>query len=202
MVRLQYFALLVVLKPQSETVWRQADKYKVPRIGFVNKMDRSGADFFEVVSQVKKMLGANPVPIQVPIGSEVDFRGVVDLIDNKAIVWNEDDMGMTYKEIEIPADLVDTVDEWRTFMIEAIAEYDDALLEKYFEDPESITRDEMIAALRKATLDMAITPMMCGSAFKNKGVQALLGFCLCITSFTIGCSFCNRNKSRYTGRRA
>lgn len=162
------------VEPQSETVWRQADKYKVPRIGFVNKMDRSGADFFNVVKQVKDMLGANPVPIQVPIGAEVDFRGVVDLLDKKAIVWNEEDMGMTFKEIPIPAELEETVEEWRTYMIEAVAEYDDALLEKYFEDPASITRDEMLAVLRKATLDMAITPMMCGSAFKNKGVQALL----------------------------
>jgi elongation factor G len=162
------------VEPQSETVWRQADKYKVPRIGFVNKMDRSGADFFEVVRQVKDMLGANPVPIQVPIGAEVDFKGVVDLLDNKAIVWNEEDMGMTYEEIEIPAEIADQVEEWRGKLMEAVAEYDDALLEKYFEDPDSITRDEMLDALRKATLDMAITPMMCGSAFKNKGVQALL----------------------------
>lgn len=162
------------VEPQSETVWRQADKYKVPRIGFVNKMDRSGADFFEVVRQVKDMLGANPVPIQVPIGAEVNFKGVVDLLDNKAIVWNEHDMGMTYEEIPIPEDLVDTVEEWRTVMIEAIAEYDDELLEKYFEDPDSITREELLSALRAATLDMAITPMMCGSAFKNKGVQAVL----------------------------
>lgn len=162
------------VEPQSETVWRQADKYSVPRIGFVNKMDRSGADFFEVVKQVKNMLGANPVPIQVPIGAEVDFKGVVDLLDNKAIVWNEEDMGMTFKEIPIPEELVDTVAEWRTHMIEAIAEYDEAVLEKYFEDPDSITRDELLNALRAATLDMAITPMMCGSAFKNKGVQAVL----------------------------
>ncbi|WNJ16515.1 elongation factor G [Pontibacter sp. G13] len=162
------------VEPQSETVWRQADKYKVPRIGFVNKMDRSGADFFEVVRQVKDMLGANPVPIQVPIGAETEFKGVVDLIENKAIVWNEHDMGMTYETIEIPEDLADTVEEWRTFMIEAIAEYDEAIMEKYFEDPDSITRDEVLNALRAATLDMAITPMMCGSAFKNKGVQAML----------------------------
>ncbi|MEL7533571.1 MAG: elongation factor G [Bacteroidota bacterium] len=162
------------VEPQSETVWRQADKYGVPRIGFVNKMDRSGADFFEVVRQVKDMLGANPVPIQVPIGAEVDFKGVVDLLDNKAIVWNEHDFGMTYEEIEIPAELADTVEEWRTHMIEAVAEYDEALMEKYFEDPDSITRAEIIEVLRKATLDMAITPMMCGSAFKNKGVQAVL----------------------------
>ncbi|MEO0467969.1 MAG: elongation factor G, partial [Bacteroidota bacterium] len=162
------------VEPQSETVWRQADKYGVPRIGFVNKMDRSGADFFEVVKQVKDMLGANPVPLQVPIGAEVDFRGVVDLLDNKAIIWNEEDQGMTYEEIEIPADLEETVEEWRTHLFESVAEYDEAILEKYLEDADSITREEILEALRKATLDMAITPMMCGSAFKNKGVQAVL----------------------------
>ncbi|MEZ4825856.1 MAG: elongation factor G [Bacteroidia bacterium] len=162
------------VEPQSETVWRQADKYRVPRIGFVNKMDRSGADFFEVVRQVKDMLGANPVPIQIPIGAEVNFKGVVDLLDNRAIVWNEHDMGMTFEVIDIPEDLVDTVEEWRTVMIEAIAEYDEALMEKYFEDPDTITREELLSALRKATLDLAITPMLCGSAFKNKGVQAVL----------------------------
>ena len=162
------------VEPQSETVWRQMDKYKVPRIGFVNKMDRSGADFFEVVRQVKDMLGGNPVPLQVPIGAEVDFKGVIDLIDNKGIIWNEDDMGMTYEEVPIPEELVDTVEEWRSFMIEAVAEYDEALLEKYFDDPDSITREEILEVLRKATLDRTIIPMMCGSAFKNKGVQALL----------------------------
>lgn len=162
------------VEPQSETVWRQMEKYKVPRIGFVNKMDRSGADFFEVVKQVKDMLGGNPVPIQVPIGAEADFKGVVDLIDGKAIVWNEEDMGMTYEEIDIPADLEDTVEEWRTKLIETVAEYDEAILEKYFEDPDSITREEVLEALRKATIDMTLVPMMCGSAFKNKGVQALL----------------------------
>ena len=162
------------VEPQSETVWRQADKYKVPRIGFINKMDRSGADFFEVVRQIRVMLGANPVPIQIPIGAEVDFKGVVDLIEGKAIVWNEEDQGMTFKEIEIPADLVETVAEWRTKMIEEIAMYDEALFYKFDEDPDSITREEVIAALRKATVDMAITPVMCGSAFKNKGVQAML----------------------------
>ena len=162
------------VEPQSETVWRQMEKYKVPRIGFVNKMDRSGADFFEVVKQVKDMLGGNPVPIQVPIGAEADFKGVVDLIDGKAIVWNEHDMGMTYEEIDIPADLEDTVEEWRTKLIETVAEYDEAILEKYFEDPDSITREEVLEALRKATIDMTLVPMMCGSAFKNKGVQALL----------------------------
>ncbi len=162
------------VEPQSETVWRQMDKYRVPRIGFVNKMDRSGADFFSVVKQVGEMLGGNPVPIQVPIGAEADFRGVIDLLDLKAYVWNEEDFGMTWEEIPIPDDLVDVADEWRTHMIEAIAEYDEALMEKYFEDPNSITREEMLGALRKAALDLAITPMMCGSAFKNKGVQTLL----------------------------
>ncbi len=162
------------VEPQSETVWRQMEKYKVPRVGFVNKMDRSGADFFEVVKQVGDMLDGNPVPIQVPIGAEVDFKGVVDLLTNKGIIWNESDFGMTYEEIPVPEELLDTVEEWRTHMIEAVAEYDDELMEKYFEDSDSITRDEILAALRKATLDRKITPMMCGSAFKNKGVQALL----------------------------
>ena len=165
------------VEPQSETVWRQADKYKVPRIGFVNKMDRSGADFFEVVRQVREMLGANPVPIQVPIGNEQDFKGVVDLVDNKAIVWNENDFGMTFEEVPIPDDLVDTVEEWRTHLIEAVAEYDESIMEKYFEDPDSISREEIMAAIRAATLDLSITPMMCGSAFKNKGVQAVLDAC-------------------------
>ncbi len=162
------------VEPQSETVWRQMERYRVPRIGFVNKMDRSGADFFEVVKQVKEMLSGNPVPIQVPIGAEVDFKGVVDLVINKAIVWNEEDFGMTFETIDIPEDLLDTVEEWRTYMIEAIAEYDEAILEKYFDDPDTITGDEILGALRQATLDRKITPMMCGSAFKNKGVQAVL----------------------------
>ncbi|TVR76746.1 MAG: elongation factor G [Chitinophagaceae bacterium] len=168
------FCAVSGVEPQSETVWRQANKYKVPRIGFVNKMDRSGADFFEVVKQIKEMLGANPIPIQVPIGAEENFRGVVDLITNKAIIWDDESMGMTFTEIEIPEDLADTVVEYRGKMIESIAEYDDEILEKYFEDPESITQDEVEAALRKATIDMSIIPMMCGSSFKNKGVQAML----------------------------
>lgn len=162
------------VEPQSETVWRQADKYRVPRLGFVNKMDRQGADFFEVCRQVEEMLGANPVPIQVPIGREETFRGAVDLITGKAIVWDEDNYGMTYQEIPIPEDLVDTVDEYREKLLEAVAEYDDTLLEKFFEDPDSITEAEMIAAIRKAVIDMKIIPMFCGSAFKNKGVQVLL----------------------------
>jgi elongation factor G len=162
------------VEPQSETVWRQADKYKVPRIAFVNKMDRTGADFFKVVEDMRIKLGANAIPIQVPIGAEYEFRGVVDLITNKAVIWNESDMGMTFKEIAIPDDLVDTVDEYKTKLLEALAEIDDSLLEKYFDDPESITEQEMIDAIREATVGMLITPVMAGSAFKNKGVQALL----------------------------
>lgn len=162
------------VEPQSETVWRQANKYKVPRIGFVNKMDRSGADFLEVVRQVKTILGANPIPLQLPIGAEDEFRGVVDLLNNKAIVWNDDTQGMTFDEIEIPEDMVDQVAEYREKLVEAVAEYDDALMEKFFDDPDSITEAELMEAIRKATVDLAIIPMMCGSAFKNKGVQALL----------------------------
>ena len=162
------------VEPQSETVWRQADKYNVPRIGFVNKMDRSGANFFEAVSQIKDRLGANPIPLQIPIGSEAEFRGVVDLINNKAIVWNEEDMGMTFEEIDIPEDLKDTISEWREKLIESVAEQDDTLLEKFFDDSDSITEAEMMNAIRKATIAMDITPILCGSAFKNKGVQTLL----------------------------
>ena len=162
------------VEPQSETVWRQADKYNVPRIGFVNKMDRAGANFFEAVSQIKDRLGANPIPLQIPIGSEAEFRGVVDLINNKAIVWNEEDMGMTFEEIDIPEDLKDTVSEWREKLIESVAEQDDTLLEKFFDDSDSITEAEMMKAIRKATIAMDITPILCGSAFKNKGVQTLL----------------------------
>ncbi|MDX1829978.1 MAG: elongation factor G [Lutibacter sp.] len=168
------FSAVDGVEPQSETVWRQADKYKVPRLGFVNKMDRQGADFFNVCKQVREMLGGNPVPLQVPIGDEIDFKGVVDLISKKAIVWNEADMGMTYEEIEIPAELLDDVEKYRAELVEAVAEYDEELLEKFFEDEDSITEDEIIAALRAATIDMSIIPMMCGSAFKNKGVQAML----------------------------
>ena len=168
------FSAVDGVEPQSETVWRQADKYKVPRLGFVNKMDRQGANFFNVCNQIEEMLGGNAVPLQVPIGNEDLFKGVVDLISKKAIVWNEDDMGMTYEEIEIPADLIDDVEQYRAELIEQVAEYDDQLLEKFFEDENSITEDEIIAALRAATIDMKIIPMMCGSAFKNKGVQAML----------------------------
>ncbi len=163
------------VEPQSETVWRQADKYKVPRIAFVNKMDRVGADFFTVVSQIRERLNANPIPIQIPIGSEADFRGVVDLIENKAIVWFDDEeMGARYEYVPIPEDMMDTVAEWREKLIESVAELDDTLLERYFEDPDSITDDEMRSVIRKATVDQVIVPVMCGSAFKNKGVQRLL----------------------------
>ncbi|QED38857.1 elongation factor G [Antarcticibacterium arcticum] len=168
------FSAVDGVEPQSETVWRQADKYRVPRLGFVNKMDRQGADFFNVCNQVREMLGGNPVPLQVPIGDEVDFKGVVDLISKKAIVWNEEDFGMTYETIEIPEELMEDVNKYRTLLVEAVADYDEALMEKFFEDEDSITEDEIIAALRAATIDMSIIPMMCGSSFKNKGVQAML----------------------------
>jgi elongation factor G len=162
------------VEPQSETVWRQANKYKVPRIGFVNKMDRAGADFFSVVAQVKDKLGAKPVPLQVPIGAEENFTGVIDLITNKAIEWDDATQGMTFTEIPMPEELVEQAIEWREKLVEAVAEYDDSLMEKFFEDPNSITEDELKAAIRKATLEMSITPMMCGSSFKNKGVQTML----------------------------
>ena len=162
------------VEPQSETVWRQADKYSVPRIGYVNKMDRSGADFFDVVRQVKEVLGANPVAIQIPIGAEETFKGVVDLVKMKAIVWNNETMGAEYSVEEIPADLVAEAEEWRAKMLDAVAEFDDELMEKYFEDPESITVDEIKRAIRKGTLSMSMTPMICGSSFKNKGVQTML----------------------------
>jgi len=162
------------VEPQSETVWRQADKYKVPRIGFVNKMDRTGADFLKVVKEIKERLGANPVPLQIPIGSEDDFKGVVDLITMRGIIWNEDDMGMTYKTVDIPAELEADVNEWREKLVESVAESDEELMEKFFEDPDSITTEEMHRAIRKATIDMSITPILCGSAFKNKGVQTVL----------------------------
>ena len=163
------------VEPQSETVWRQANKYNVPRIGFVNKMDRSGANFFEVVRQVREMLGANPVPLQIPIGAEENFEGVIDLIENKAVVWFDDEqLGSRYELQEIPENLKAEAEEWRGKLVEAVAEHDDELMERYFEDPESITRDEMIKVIREATIAQTITPMMCGSAFKNKGVQRLL----------------------------
>ena len=162
------------VEPQSETVWRQADKYNVPRIGYVNKMDRSGANFFEVVRQVKDVLGANPCPIQIPIGAEETFKGVVDLVTMKAIFWHDETMGAEYSVEEIPADLKDEAEEWRDKMLEVLAECDDALMEKYFDDPATITEDEIRVAIRKGTIAMQINPMICGSSFKNKGVQTLL----------------------------
>ena len=162
------------VEPQSETVWRQADKYNVPRIGYVNKMDRSGADFFEVVRQVKEVLGAKPCPIQIPIGAEEKFKGVVDLIKMKAILWHDETMGAAYDMEEIPADLLDEAKEWRDKMLEVIAEFDDVLMEKYFDDPSTITEDEIKVAIRKGTIAMEINPMICGSSFKNKGVQTML----------------------------
>ncbi len=162
------------VEPQSETVWRQANKYKVPRLGFVNKMDRSGADFFNVVTQIRERLGANPVPLQVPIGAEADFKGVVDLINNRGMVWNEADQGMTWSEVPIPEELKETVKEWRDKLIENVAESNDTLMEKYFNDPESLTEAEIMDAIRKSTINMSISPILCGSAFKNKGVQTML----------------------------
>jgi elongation factor G len=170
------FSAVDGVEPQSETNWRLADNYKVSRIGFVNKMDRAGADFLKVCGQVKEMLGTKAVPLQLPIGAEETFKGVVDLVENKAIVWNEDDMGMTFEEVPIPEDMIDEVHEYRANLVEAVAEYDDALMEKFFEDENSITKDEIIAALRAATIDLAFVPMMCGSAFKNKGVQTMLNY--------------------------
>ena len=168
------FCAVSGVEPQSETNWGLADKYGVPRIGFVNKMDRSGADFLKVVGMIKEMLGARPVPLQLPIGAEETFRGVVDLVDNKAYVWNEEDKGMTWDEIPMPEDMKASVEEWRGKLIEAAAEQDDSLMEKYFEDPESLSKDEIVQAIRKATIAMEITPLLCGSAFKNKGVQTML----------------------------
>ena len=164
------------VEPQSETVWRQADKYNVPRIAYVNKMDRSGADFFEVKRQMKDILGANPVPVMIPIGAEENFKGVVDLIQMKAIFWHDETMGAEYTVEEVPADMVNEAEEYRAALIEAAAEYDDALMEKFFDAPDTITEDELIAAIRKATLSMSMVPMCCGSSFKNKGVQTLLNY--------------------------
>ena len=163
------------VQPQSETVWRQADKYNVPRIGYVNKMDRSGADFFETVQQMKDILGANPCPVQIPIGAEENFKGVVDLIKMKAILWHDETMGAEYDVEEIPADLVDEANEWREKMIESAASFDDDLMEKYLEG-QDIPEDQLIAAIRKGTIAMELTPMTLGSSYKNKGVQPLLDY--------------------------
>jgi elongation factor G len=162
------------VEPQSETNWRLADNYKVPRIGFVNKMDRSGADFLNVVSQVKSMLGSNAVPLQLPIGAEDKFSGVVDLINFRGIIWDEENYGMTFKEIPIPEDMVEEATEWREKLLEAVSDYDETIMEKFFEDPTSITEREILDCLRKAVIDLKLVPMMCGSSFKNKGVQTML----------------------------
>ncbi|TAD83719.1 MAG: elongation factor G [Bacteroidetes bacterium] len=172
------FSAVDGVEPQSETVWRQANRYGVPRIGFVNKMDRSGADFLMVVNQVREMLGSKAVPLQLPIGAEDGFKGVVDLIRMKGIIWNVETEGMTWDEIEIPADMQEEAELYRAQLVEAVAEYDDLLMEKFFDNPDTITEDEIHEAIRKATLDLSIVPMMCGSSFKNKGVQtALDGVC-------------------------
>ncbi len=162
------------VEPQSETVWKQADKYKVPRISFVNKMDRAGADFFEVIHQIKDKLGANPVPLQIPIGEEETFTGVVDLISNKAIIWDDDSLGATFTEADVPEELKEVVNEYRSKLIEGVAEEDEKLFEKFMADHDSITPDEMRAVIRKATIEHRITPVLCGASFKNKGVQPLL----------------------------
>ena len=168
------FSAVDGVEPQSETNWRLADNYDVARIGFVNKMDRAGADFLNVVTQVKEMLGSKAVPLQLPIGAEDNFRGVVDLINFRGMIWNEDDFGMTYETVDIPADMIEEAKMWRENLLEAVSEYDDAIMVKFFEDPTSITEREILTALRAATLDMSIVPMVCGSSFKNKGVQTML----------------------------
>jgi len=168
------FSAVDGVEPQSETNWRLANNYNVPRIGFVNKMDRQGANFLKVSAQVKEMLGSHALPLQIPIGAEDDFKGVVDLINFKGIVWNEEDQGMTYEEIEIPADIIDEAREYRGKLLEAVAEFDESLMEKYFEDENSLTEREILNALREATISGKVVPMMCGSAFKNKGVQTML----------------------------
>jgi len=163
------------VEPQSETVWRQADKYEVPRIAFVNKMDRVGADFFSVVNQIKDKLGANPIPVQIPIGSEDSFEGVIDLLHFKAVVWRDDEeLGTNYELVEIPENLKLEAEEYREKLLEAVAETDDTILERYLEDPSSITVDEMLRVIRQSTIERTIVPVMCGSAFKNKGIQRLL----------------------------
>ncbi len=168
------FSAVDGVEPQSETNWRLANNYNVPRIGFVNKMDRQGSNFLNVCKQVKEMLGSHALPLQIPIGNEADFKGVVDLINFKGIVWNEEDQGMTFKEVEIPSEVLEEAREYRSKLLEAVAEFDDNLLEKYFEDENSLTEREILDALREATISGKVVPMMCGSAFKNKGVQTML----------------------------
>ena len=168
------FSAVDGVEPQSETNWRLANNYNVPRIGFVNKMDRQGSNFLNVCKQVKEMLGSHALPLQIPIGNEADFKGVVDLINFKGIIWNEEDQGMTFKEVEIPSEILEEAKEYRSKLLEAVAEFDDNLLEKYFEDENSLTEREILDALREATISGKVVPMMCGSAFKNKGVQTML----------------------------
>jgi elongation factor G len=170
------FSAVDGVEPQSETNWRLANNYNVARLGFVNKMDRSGADFLNVCKQVKEMLGSHAVPLQLPIGAEDQFKGVVDLINFRGIEWNEHDKGMTFKEVPIPADMIEEATEYREKLLEAVAEFDDKIMEKYFEDPTTITEAEILAALRKAVIAMKVVPMLCGSSFKNKGVQTMLDF--------------------------
>jgi elongation factor G len=172
------FSAVDGVEPQSETNWRLADNYNVTRLGFVNKMDRQGADFLNVAKQVKKMLGGNAVPLQLPIGAEDEFKGVVDLIDNKGMIWNESDAGMTFEEVPVPEEMKAEVGEWREKLLESVADFDDSIMEKYFEDPNSISREEILAALRKACMANKVVPMLCGSAFKNKGVQTMLDYAM------------------------
>lgn len=174
------FSAVDGVEPQSETNWRLANNYNVARLGFVNKMDRSGADFLNVCKQVKEMLGSNAVALQLPIGAEDNFTGVVDLVNFRGIQWNEHDKGMTFVEVPIPDDMLEEAKEYREKLLEAIAEFDDSLMEKYFEDPASITEAEIFAALRKATISMKIVPMLCGSSFKNKGVQTMLDYVMAL----------------------
>lgn len=170
------FSAVDGVEPQSETNWRLADNYNVTRIGFVNKMDRQGADFLNVVRQVREMLGGNAIPLQIPIGAEETFKGVVDLVTNKGMIWNEEDKGMTFTEVPIPDDLKDEVAEWREKLLEAVAEFDDSIMEKFFDDPDSIAEEEILVALRKACIANKVIPMCCGSSFKNKGVQTMLNY--------------------------
>jgi elongation factor G len=170
------FSAVDGVEPQSETNWRLANNYNVARLGFVNKMDRAGADFLNVCQQVKDMLGSNAVPLQLPIGAEDNFKGVIDLVNFRGIQWNEHDKGMTFQEVPIPDDMLEEAKEWREKLLEAVADYDETLMEKYFEDPESITEEEILTALRQATIEMKIVPMLCGSSFKNKGVQTMLDY--------------------------
>ena len=172
---LAVFCAVGGVEPQSETVWRQADKYQVPRLAFVNKMDRVGADFFRVVSEIEEKLAAHPVPMQIPIGSENNFTGVIDLIERRAIQWVEDEeLGMKYVYTDIPEELIEETEQWRENLVEAVCEQDDDLLERFFEDRESITVEEFMEVTRKAVIDLKIVPVFCGAAFKNKGVQRLL----------------------------